>query len=228
MLFQAPSLWNCSGCPRTLYGGLCLRQERDNRREPCRSEGGGTGLRGSQLPHPVPTCPAGLAALTFTAVGPCPSSFTATASCQDKTEEARWAGPGGRSWEPSSELPPRAPTHPLCKARAGCSWRGHSPARRRQHPARSALCTGNAPPHRSRGRCSQAAGSGAHADTPQWTRGGHSATCSPGCRGTCYVKRGLNAGHPQPIPQSPYYSPQGVPLSPISLFQPFIGSSHPL
>lgn len=140
-------------------------------------------------------------------------------------------GPGGaravRAGSPSYSCLPRDPTHSLCKAHAGCSWRGRSPACCRQRPARSAPCTGSAPPHRSHGRCSQAAGSGARAHTPQLTRGVDSATCCPGCRGTWCVKRGQGSGHPQLTPLTPRPIAPGDCRSPLPLLQPFTGSSHP-
>ena len=85
------------------------------------------------------------------------------------------------SWGPA-RAPPSCglPTHSLCTAHAGCSWRGHSPARCRPRPARSGWCIHSGHPHRSHGHCSRVAGSAVHAHTPQWTLGGDSATCCPG------------------------------------------------
>lgn len=109
---------------------------------------------------------------------------------QDREGQVRAQADLGReSWEPGESCLPRALTHSLCTARAGCSWRGRSPACRRRCPARSAPSTGSAPPHRCRGRCSQVAGSGAYAHTPQWTHFGDSATCCPRCKGTVFEEK---------------------------------------
>lgn len=108
---------------------------------------------------------------------------------EDKGMSLAWESWGPASTPPSCGLP----THSLCTAHAGCSWRGHSPARCRHHPARSGRCIHNGHPHRSHGHCSWVAGSGVHAHTLQWKRGGDSATCCPGCGGFT-VRRGLGLG----------------------------------